>query len=449
MRARRLLVGLVVALVAALFAAACSNAGSNKTSSSTPDSSGGPATTATAADLQKKVPITANGVTDSEIDVASVVAKTNNPTGASYGPLADGIKAYFQMVNDKGGIYGRKLVLKYDHDDQFAQNRQVVQQTLAQDKPFAIFIANSLFTSAPVLDQAKQLSFIWNINPEFAGHPTIFANTPAICFTCASHTWPYTAKQMKATKVGVLAYGIAQQSKDCAAGIKNSFAAYPTAKVEFFDDTLAYAQQLKAQVTAMKQKGIQLVLTCFDLNESFTLGKEMQTQGMNAVQQLPNGYDANFISKNAAIMEGDVVTLQFVALENSPRIPAVDDLYKYTSEIKVPVTELTAYGWILADEFYQGLVGAGPNFSQAAVVSALNRMKDFTANGFVPPIDWTTGHIDPEKHPEALSSLDCSNAVIVKAGKFVPYLNTADKQWVCFNRDDKTVDNPQNLTFVK
>jgi ABC-type branched-subunit amino acid transport system substrate-binding protein len=399
--------------------------------------------------LKQNLPLKENGVTDKEIDVSTVVTKTNNPTGASYHPLVDGIKAYFQMVNDNGGVYGRKLVVKWDHDDQFALNRQTVQQSLAQDKPFALFTANSLLTSTSVLNRANQLSFIWNINPEFAGNPTIFGNVGAICFTCASHTWPYIAKQMNATKVGVLAYGIAQQSKDCAAGIRNSFAKFPTAKVEFFDDTLAYAQALGAQVTQMKSKGIQLVLTCFDLNESFTLGKEMQKQGMKAVQQLPNGYDSNFISKNASIMEGDVVTLQFVALENTPRIPAVDELYKYAAEINVPVTELTAYGWILADEFYQGLVGAGPNFSQAAVVSALNRMKDFTANGFIPPINWATGHIDPEKHPEALSNQDCSNAVIVKAGKFVPYLNTPDKQWVCFNRDDPTVNDPQHLTFAK
>lgn len=445
MRARWLLIGVAMVLVAA----ACGNAGSKGDTSSDTTAPGGTTTTVSKADLSKNVPLKENGVTDKEIDVSAVVAATGNPTGASYHPLVDGIKAYFQMVNDNGGIYGRKLVVKWDHDDQFGNNRQVVSQSLAQDKPFAIFIANSLLTSAPVINRAKQLSFIWNINPEFAGNPTMFANVGAICFTCASHTWPYIAKQMNVTKVGVLAYGIAQQSKDCAAGIRNSFQTYPTAKVEFFDDTLGYAQALGSQVTEMKKKGVQLVLTCFDLNESYTLGKEMQKQGMKAVQQLPNGYDANFISKNAAAMEGDVVTLQFVALENSPRIPAVDQLYKYAGEINVPVSELTAYGWILGDEFYQGLAAAGPNFSQAAVVNALNGMTDFTANGFVPPIDWRTGHIDPEKHPEALGKLDCSNAVIVKSGKFVPYLNTPDKQWVCFNRSDPTVDNPQHLTFVK
>jgi ABC-type branched-subunit amino acid transport system substrate-binding protein len=432
-----------------LVAAACSNAGSNGNSASDTTAPSGPATTASQADLKLNVPLSENGVTSKEIDVATVVAKTGNPTGASYGPYVDGIKAYFQMINDNGGIYGRKLVVKWDHDDTFALNRQVVTQSIAQDKPFAIFIASQLLTSAPVINQAKQLSFIWNINPEFAGNPTMFANTSAICFTCASHTWPYIAQQMKVTKVGVLAYGVAQQSKDCAEGIRNSFAKFPTAQVQFFDDSIGFAQPLGAQVTEMKSKGIQLVLTCFDLNESFTLGKEMQKQGMNAVQQLPNGYDADFIAKNAALMEGDVVTLQFVALENQPRIDAVSQLYKYAAEINVPVSELTVYGWINADQFYQGLKGAGAHFSQAAVVNALNRMTDFTANGFVPPIDWTTGHIDPQKHPEALSKLDCSNAVIVKSGKFVPYLNTPDKQWVCFNRDDPTVNNPQHLTFAK
>ena len=174
----------------------------------------------------------------------------------------------------------------------------------------------------------------------------------------------------------------------------------------------------------------------------------MQKQGMKAVQQLPNGYDSDFISKNAAIMEGGIVTLQFVALQVTPQIPEIQDLYKYAAETGVQVHELTAYGWILASELYAGLVGAGPNFSQAAVVNALNRQTAFSDNGFVPPINWPKGHIDPEKHPEALSDSDCNNAVVVQTGKFVPYLSTPDKPWTCFNRNDPTVAHPQHVSFA-
>ena len=88
----------------------------------------------------------------------------------------------------------------------------------------------------------------------------------------------------------------------------------------------------------MKEKGVNFVMTCVDLNESFTLGKEMQKQGMQAVQSLPNGYDANFVSKNAALLEGDIVTLQFVALEVTPQIPEIQNLYKYAGEIGAPTS---------------------------------------------------------------------------------------------------------------
>ena len=105
-----------------LLVAACGNAGSSKTSDSVAPPVSGPTTTVSAADLTKNVPVDAPGVTNTEIKVASITAKTNNLTG-TYAPLVDGIKAYFQKVNDAGGIYGRKLVVKWDHDDQFGQVR--------------------------------------------------------------------------------------------------------------------------------------------------------------------------------------------------------------------------------------------------------------------------------------------------------------------------------------
>ena len=154
------------------------------------------------------------------------------------------------------------------------------------------------------------------------------------------------------------------------------------------------------------------------------------------------------MAQNAALLEGDIVSLQFVALQVTPQIPTIQNLYKYAGELGVPVKELTVYGWILANELYTGLASAGPNFSQAAVVSALNRETAWSAEGLVPPINWTKGHIDPEKHPEALSDLDCSNSVIVQNGKFVPFVSTPDKPWTCFGRNDPSVDNPQPMNFA-
>ena len=442
MRARSLTAGLAMVLVVA----ACGNAGSSKTSDSTAPPASGPTTSFSAADLTKNLPVTAPGVSSTEIKVASITAKTNNLTG-SYAPLVDGIKAYFAMVNANGGIYGRKLVIGADRDDQFGQNRQTVQQSLAQDKAFATFSATTLFTGADLLARAKQPVFMWNINPEFSGHPTFFANDGALCFTCASHVLPFVAQQLGATKVGVLAYNIAKQSTDCATGIQNSFKKYPTAQVAYSDVSLGYAQALGPQVTQMKEKGVQFVMTCVDLQEAFTLAKEMQKQGMKAVQSLPEGYDPEFVSKNAALLEGSLVGPQFVALENTPRIPEIQKLYEWSGKVNVTVHELTAVGWQLAAEFYTGLAGAGPQFSQASVVAYLNSLKSWSDNGFIQPLDWTKYHEDPTNNPAVRAPNECANFVKIENGKFVPVYGEPGKPWVCFKRTDPKME-PERLSFV-
>src|SRR4249920_2949419 len=68
------------------------------------------------------------GVTDTEIRVGGVVSKTN-PLGGDYASAFDGVKAYFNMVNSskEKGIYGRKLRLTYERDDQDGKGHKEVQ----------------------------------------------------------------------------------------------------------------------------------------------------------------------------------------------------------------------------------------------------------------------------------------------------------------------------------
>ncbi len=439
---------LVVVLTVALLAAACGNAGSNDKSASTIPKGG--ATTPSsinAEDLKKNVHVSAKGVTDSEIRVAAVVTATNSPTG-DFTPLADGINAYFKMINDAGGIYGRQLKLVKVRDDQLGSNAQVVQASLSNDNAFATFGASVLFGGAKALARANQPTFIWNINPEFAGKNNMFADKGALCFKCAGHVLPWVAKQLGVTKVGIIAYGVSAESTDCADGIKASFEKYPTAKVAFVDKSLPFAAPLSAQVTAMKNAGVGFVGTCVDLNESFALGKEMQRQGMKAVQGLPNGYDPAFVSKNADVLEGALVSPQFQAFEHKPQIPEITKLTEAFQKIGKTPSEVGTGGWIVADEFVTGLKMAGPEFSQQKVIDALNTLTNFTANGLVQPIDWTKQHEDPLTHPESRGNKECFNYVKVQAGKFVPVYGEPGKPWVCFNETDPNVDNPQFVSFA-
>jgi branched-chain amino acid transport system substrate-binding protein len=443
-RARIVVVGVTIALVGA----ACANSGSNNKSTSTIPRGGTTAGSVSGADLNTHVPVTAPGVTDTEIRVDAVVTKTNNPTGGDFSVLVDGINAYFKMIDDGGGIYGRQLKLTNVRDDQLGGNAQAVQAALSVDKAFATFGAAVLFTGAKLLARANQPTFIWNINPEFAGNNNMFADKGALCFKCPGHVLPWVAKQLGATKVGIIAYGVSAESTDCADGIRNSFQKYPTAQVGFEDKSLPFAAPLAAQVTAMKHAGVKFIGTCIDLNESYALGKEMLRQGMTAVQELPNGYDATFAAKNADVFENALVSPSFQAFEHQPQIPEITKMFEWFAKIGKPVTEIGTAGWVVADEFVTGLKMAGPAFSQQKVIDALNTLTHYTDNGLIQPIDWTKQHDDPLTHPQSRAPQECFNFVKIQSGKFVPDYGQPNKPWVCFNKDDPTVDHPQFLSFA-
>jgi branched-chain amino acid transport system substrate-binding protein len=252
---------------------------------------------------QQFPPVDQPGVTQTEINVGGVVSKTN-PLGGDYSSAFDGVQAYFNMVNaskDKG-VYGRKLNLSSKRDDQVGNNRQEVQGLISEDNVFAVLpVSVLLFTGADLLGQSGIPTFGWNINAEWGseqapGPPNLFGEKGSyLCFTCPAQLVPWLAKQVKAKKVGVLAYSV-PQSADCAKGLQAAFDKYPSAKIEFLDTSLAFGvSDLSNDVQQMKDKGVDFVTTCMDNNGTLTLAKEMKKQGLNAKQYLPNAYNQKFI----------------------------------------------------------------------------------------------------------------------------------------------------------
>src|SRR5690242_21762905 len=118
-RARALTAVVAFALIP-LAIAACSNA-SGGSKEATDTASKTPATTFKGTDYSKNVPVQAQGVTPTEIRVASITSKTN-PIGGDNARLNDGLKAYFAKVNANHGIWGRKITLVNERDDQTGNN---------------------------------------------------------------------------------------------------------------------------------------------------------------------------------------------------------------------------------------------------------------------------------------------------------------------------------------
>ena len=405
--------------------------------------------TTTTQDIHKFVHLSGvKGVTDTTIRTTAVISVTNL-IGGQYAQLVDGVNAYFDMINSQGGLYGRKLVNVNLRDDQGTNNLQQTQNSLAQDNAFANFGATYIsFAGASALDSAHQPTFIWNINPEFAGHNNIFANKGALCFTCSSPVLPWLAKQIGAKKVAVLGYAI-PSSQECGQGTEAGFKKYDSgAKVVYKDFSLPLDQPVASTISSMKSAGVDFVLTCTDRNETAILGKAMVKQGMKAVQALPNGYDADFVKANAQYYKGSYVAPQYTGIEKQPQIPEIKLFLQWLHKDHKKFVELSADGWILADELVTGLQLAGPNFTQQKVIDALNGVANFSDNGFIQPINWSTAHIDPEKHPEVREKVNCANWLKIEHGTFVPVFDQPGKPWVCLPVADTTLTHPTYTNFA-
>ncbi|MGO9875155.1 MAG: ABC transporter substrate-binding protein [Acidimicrobiia bacterium] len=442
---------LTICALVAILAIACGNASSSKPLS-VPTTKPGtpPVTDASRAALREDVPLTGvQGVTNTHINVVVITAGTN-PLAGDYSSFANGVQAYFNMINAAGGIYGRKLVISANHDDDFVNDEQTVKASLAQDHAFATFIATPLFGGAPDIAASNppMPTFMWNVNEEFAGKPNLFGTMGAICFTCQEQLDPYIAQEEHFSRIAVLAYGAIAASKNYAIGVNASFEKYPSAKVVYYDPDLQVAQaNVSAEVSRMKAKKIQLVFTSVDQTETLILAKEMAKQHLDAVQYVNNLYDPQFVQANAQLLEGDFVAPQFAALENTPQPPIEQEFVTWMGKSGKPVSEIPAYGWISALQFVQGLELAGPNFSQQKVIDSLNQDTHFDADGMIEPIDWTKQHNDPEGPNRTANQYagkyQCLSLTRVHDGHFVPLFTAPGKPWVCM------VGGPNAPTLTK
>jgi ABC-type branched-subunit amino acid transport system substrate-binding protein len=433
---------LALGAIAILLAVSCGNSKSSgsKEGSATPGS--GTVSKGTGG----KTAVNQPGVTDDEIRVGGIASITN-PLGTNYGTAFDGVEAYFDMINDAGGIYGRKLKVAYKGDDQLGSNQREAQALVQQGVFAALPIAVLLFQGADILANAKIPTFGWNIQDEWIGPENFFEQEGALCIDCPGPFLPWLTKKLNKKNIAVLGYNV-PQSADCAKGIKATYDKYPDGgSIVFDDESLSFGvADLSADVQRMKDRNVDFVATCMDQNGVLTLTREMKKQGLDAAQSLPNAYDHDYMDKYGELFEGGYVRTRFAPFEFRPQSKGLRLYNKWIEKSNGKKAELSLVGWIDADMFVTGLRAAGPNFTREKVVAELNKLKNYDAQGLLPGLDWTIQHKDPHNPKVGVNvpAQDCFAITQVKNKKFVPTFTAPGKPFMCFPSDPPST--PANYT---
>jgi branched-chain amino acid transport system substrate-binding protein len=199
------------------------------------------------------------GVTSSSILLGGTTPLTG--PAAAYSSVARGANAYFQYVNAKGGVLGRKITYKY-LDDAYnpANTVQLTRQLVEQDHVFAIF--NSLGTeqNLAIRDYLNAMKV-----------PQLFAASGDTSFGADAAKYPYTiafqpsyqaegyllgkyvARAKPQARIAVLAQNDSY-GRDLLVGFKRGLAG-GKAKVIAAQNYEVTASDVQSQVAKLKSSG--------------------------------------------------------------------------------------------------------------------------------------------------------------------------------------------------
>ncbi len=396
---------LALLLVPTLLLAACSNASSSTSSGNQTE-----------------------GVSSNEIDVGGIAASTG-PLADQYSPIFGAVQAYFDMVNAQGGVNGRKLKYVAQLDDQSLPSLDVSQARalVEQDHVFAIVgVATPLFAAGKYLGQTGVPTFGWNVNPEWSDGPNLFGDKGSyLDFTNQGPELAFIASKVGATRVGVIAYTV-QQSAECATGVVKLFHKFHL-DVVLQDTSLPFGfTDISGDVNKLKNSGAQFVATCMDPTGNTTLSQGLQEAGLynKVAQYWPNGYDQVTLNKYAPLMQGVYFSTGNVPYAHG-YTQGMDGYLDAMGAHNLTVGDVTLAGWINADLFVTGLRKLGHDVTRQGLINVINKMKNYTAGGITPGIDWTQQHTGS-------GSLDCTAFLQARGTQFVPAFATGKDPFVCF-----------------
>lgn len=345
---KKRLVALALAAVMALSATACGN----KTDKET----GGASSNEPVAAVQ--------GVTDTEIIVAN-----NAATSGAYAPVGvpfnAGIEAYFKMINDDGGVDGRKITFLHK-DDEFdpIKGKSYLQEMVQDEKVFAIVGHFGTPVVAATIDDLKgygipSVYFATGIGQLYAENAK--TNEEGYNIFPVQPIYTTEGRIMAARGVGTFdakKIGIIYTSDDAGMDmLKGAEVQCKEMNLELVSQQVAPgAADVSAAVTAIKNENVDFVIVGAIQATMPTIVKEMAAQGMTipAITTYVNVSPA--ISEQvAADIEGkfDVYGNGWVSYEEE----RADNLALYQQYISEEYA-MNAYaqtGWIAAHFFTEGL----------------------------------------------------------------------------------------------
>jgi branched-chain amino acid transport system substrate-binding protein len=343
----------------------------------------------------------APGVTDAEIKIGQTMPYSG--PASAYGVIGRTELAYFKMINDQGGINGRKLNL-ISLDDGYSPPKTVEQVRRLVEQERVAFLFQTLGTACNVA-----IRQYCNDNKV----PQIFVSTGASIFSDPEH-YPWTmgynpsyrteariyAKHILATKpdarIGVL-YQNDDLGKDYLIGLKDGLGLDHAGMIVKEVSYEVSEPAVDTQIITLHGSGADVLFIAATAKAGAQAIRKSYDLGWNATRYIGLNSSSIAILKTASLekSKGLITASAYVEVAD-PRfkeLPDVEEWLAFTSKYMLALeysSSVAAYGFGAAATMVQVLRQCGNDLSRENIMRQAANLKDFHAPLLVPGVTINT-----------------------------------------------------------
>jgi len=335
------------------------------------------------------------GVTDTEIKIGGT-ADLSGPIAFMGKAIVAGAGTYFKMINDRGGIHGRKIVYLVE-DDGYSPPKAVAaaKKLVESDKVFAVFMtlgAAQTLAMYPMLERAGvPLIQPATQNSRVADPPKkwVFHTDPNY-ITQAKIGVEYALNElgMKEPKVGVI-YQDDEPGQDYLKGVKAACERYNlqmVAAAPYKRGTVDFS----SQVMTVKNAGADVVMMWTVIREPAGILKEAAKLEYKPVWFTTSASADDMVLKLArdTVFYGQGLFATHIVTTTSDSNPAAREFKEVWAKYNdKPWGFLEWYAWGCAKILVEGLERAGRDLTREELVKAFESFTDYQS-GVFGPITW-------------------------------------------------------------
>jgi ABC-type branched-subunit amino acid transport system substrate-binding protein len=326
----------------------------------------------------------AQGLSDSQVVLGQSVALTG-PAQQLGLDMQFGAALYFNQVNARGGVNGRKIVLKtLDDGYESARAAENTRKLINDEKVFALF--------------------------GYVGTPTSQASLPIFTQAKVPFVGPFTGAELLRNPVNPYVFNVRASYYDETEAIVQHLTAMSIDRIAVFYQDDAYGQAgLSGVERALKRRKLEIVAKGTVERNTVEVAKAVQTMRQAQPQAVvmisaykscaafikemkkaganPTFWNVSFVGSKALAKELDkegrgIQISQVVPFPWDGSVPVVREYRKLLDEVKGEPGFGTLEGYIAAKVMVEGLRRAGRSLTRDGFIKAMESIQDYDVGGF-------------------------------------------------------------------